>query len=145
MQTTEQELTVGTEVIRKNQSSGTVTLKPKVGVIERVFTPWGKSYQAARVRWKEGTWHRGRKVDLHSTIRLSTLLPATPENIERARQRCLRRAINLHEKSKRYYIGLAARYEQDGKAERAQWAADIAERESGYAEKLREQLVAAGS
>ena len=136
------EIDVGDRVIRKAEPSGRLPSRPGVGVVERIFTTWGKPVRKATVRW-EGALRpfRGGRSDNHSSVALAALLPATDENIAAAQVRLNKRIVRHFDAQVRHYNKLARDYEAHGWDERAEWARGQAER---HAEKVTAMLDDAG-
>ena len=101
-------LSVGQKVIRKREPKGRYEETPLVGVIEQVFVSRRDGQEKAVVRWlkaqRDGRVVGGR-VDNHSTLKLSALLPATPENIRKAEKK-------LHGRKAQAWIDRAEFYEE---------------------------------
>lgn len=127
---------VGDRVIRKTEPG--LRSRPGVGVVERIFTTWGKPVEKATVRW-EGALRpfRGGRSDNHSSVALSSLLPATQENIAAAQLRINRRLVRHFDSQVRHYNKLAGDYEAKGWDEQAEWARGQADR---FAEKVTAML-----
>ncbi len=132
------EIRVGDKVIRRTEPSNRLPNHPTVGVVERIFTTWGKGERKATVRWKDARRpFRGGRSDNHSSVRVSVLLPATEENIAAAQLRLNKRIVKHFDSQVRHYDGLARDYEAKGWDERAEWARGQAER---FAEKVTAML-----
>lgn len=124
------EIRVGDSVIRKTEPG--LRSRPGVGVVERIFTTWGKPVEKATVRW-EGALRpfRGGRSDNHSSVLLSALLPATEKNIAAAQLRINRRLVRHFDSQVRHYNKLARDYEAKGWDEQAEWAKGRAEHFAG--------------
>ena len=124
---------VGDLVVRRREPKGQIRNEPLVGEIVAIFGtgPLGTSEAApekakpakARVRWCGGVnrWAKGR-TDNHTALKLSALLPATKENLQRARAHYRERWLKYLKGSARHYEKLAAQCEERGDEQGACWA-----------------------
>lgn len=128
---------VGDKVIRRREPRGRYEETPLRGVIARIIVSRQDGAEKAVVRWPKAQRDMrvaGGRVDNHSTVKLSMLLPATPENIEQAEKRLRGRKAQAWIDRAEFYEDMAATRERQGLPKEAEWmrreALDARERAS---------------
>lgn len=110
-------LCVGAEVIRRREPGGRYEETPLRGVIERIYAS-----ETAYVRWSDAVRYVGRgRGDNHSKVKLSALLPATRENVERAEKRLRGRKAQAWIDRAEFYERMAEVREGQDLPEEAKW------------------------
>ena len=129
-------LNVGDEVIRRREPKGRYEETPLRG---RVVAIYGDREPRARVKWTDAVRYRGReRGDNHSLVKLSTLLPATEENVRRAEERLKGRKAAAWIKRAVFYEEMAALRDEQGLPKEAEWM----RREAADARRQAERSVA---
>lgn len=110
-------LGMGDEVIRTREPKGRYEETPLRGTIERVY-----SNGTAYVRWADAVRYAGRdRGDNHSKVKLSALLPATLENVERAERKLKGRKAQAWIDRAEFYEQMAEVREGQDLPEEAKW------------------------
>ena len=110
---------VGDEVIRRREPRGRYEATPLRGEIVAIY---GDREPRARVHWKGAVRYRGRKRgDNHSLVKLSSLLPATEENVRKAEERLRDREAQAWIRRAEFYEGMAEIREGQSLPDEAKW------------------------
>lgn len=129
---------VGDQVIRRREPNSRYEETPLIGVIEEILVSRLDGQEKAVVRWPKAQRDMrvaGGLVDNHSTVRLSALLAATPENVEQAEKQLRGRKSQAWIHRALFYEEMAGVRERQGLPDEAKWMREEARQARDRAEK----------